>query len=429
MENTEELLHLAKTVGEVAASLSGMKTASMDDAYRTACGDLADAVTSVSESVYGVPSEMSVQTVDCLRRAADGLSVSAEAGLPDLLKTWSAEITADISRITGHFLMLDQAFEQLMLMTERCTEQRLLEHLISVFSDYTSGKPELREAMIRFYDGYAHLWGRFDPDGGVYDHFSLAIHALKEHTQDVRWLYAELADYRSRKNLYGILRFWVELDLKYINSLKEWNFDDYFDLDILSGRLSPDSVFVDCGGYTGDTLRLFFGNFSTCRRIYFYDMIPDNVRIAQELCAAYPQIVYRNVGVGNPQQAGKKVIVQDASTSSAALNEDADAFELVHLQGAPNAEIELVTLDEDIREPISFLKMDIEGSEINALDGARRHITEEHPALAICSYHHYEHLWEIPRMIRSMNPDYRLYLRYNAQLNAWMATEHYYLAV
>ena len=43
--------------------------------------------------------------------------------------------------------------------------------------------------------------------------------------------------------------------------------------------------------------------------------------------------------------------------------------------------IQSTTLDEDINEKITMIKMDIEGSEEKAILGARRHITEEHPKL------------------------------------------------
>ena len=82
-----------------------------------------------------------------------------------------------------------------------------------------------------------------------------------------------------------------------------------------------------------------------------------------------------------------------------------------------------MTLDEDITEPISFVKMDIEGSELDALIGAKRHITEEHPKLAVCTYHNNHHIWEVPRLMKACNPDYRLYMRYNGDLNAFLISE------
>ncbi|MDD7177491.1 MAG: FkbM family methyltransferase, partial [Lachnospiraceae bacterium] len=69
--------------------------------------------------------------------------------------------------------------------------------------------------------------------------------------------------------------------------------------------------------------------------------------------------------------------------------------------------------DEDIVETISLLKMDIEGAEYQALLGAKNHIQNDHPVLAISVYHSNEDLLRIPRLIHDICPDYRFYLRYN----------------
>jgi hypothetical protein len=61
----------------------------------------------------------------------------------------------------------------------------------------------------------------------------------------------------------------------------------------------------------------------------------------------------------------------------------------------------------------TFIKMDIEGSEVEALAGARRVILENRPSLAICVYHRPDHLWRIPLLL-SRSADmigYRYYLR------------------
>ncbi|WP_050782855.1 FkbM family methyltransferase [Selenomonas sp. oral taxon 137] len=71
-------------------------------------------------------------------------------------------------------------------------------------------------------------------------------------------------------------------------------------------------------------------------------------------------------------------------------------------------------LDEVLGEaPVTLVKMDIEGAEPLALRGAERIIREHAPKLAICTYHRAEHLWEIPALIREMNPAYRFYFRHH----------------
>ena len=67
-----------------------------------------------------------------------------------------------------------------------------------------------------------------------------------------------------------------------------------------------------------------------------------------------------------------------------------------------------------INEKITFIKMDIEGAELNALYGSKEIIKKYVPKLAVCVYHKTEHLWEIPFFIKSLNPNYKIYLRHHS---------------
>ncbi len=63
-------------------------------------------------------------------------------------------------------------------------------------------------------------------------------------------------------------------------------------------------------------------------------------------------------------------------------------------------------------EKVTFIKMDIEGAEYDALCGARKIIASQKPKLAICVYHKAEDIIEIPRLILDINPDYKFALRH-----------------
>ena len=66
---------------------------------------------------------------------------------------------------------------------------------------------------------------------------------------------------------------------------------------------------------------------------------------------------------------------------------------------------------DDLSKTPTFIKMDVEGSEPEALWGARRTIREHSPVLAICCYHETEHFWQIPLLIHALNPSYKLFFR------------------
>ena len=63
-------------------------------------------------------------------------------------------------------------------------------------------------------------------------------------------------------------------------------------------------------------------------------------------------------------------------------------------------------------EKVDFIKMDIEGAETDALIGAFHVIQQYHPTLAISIYHKPEHFSQIPIMIKSFEPSYKLYMRH-----------------
>ncbi len=64
-------------------------------------------------------------------------------------------------------------------------------------------------------------------------------------------------------------------------------------------------------------------------------------------------------------------------------------------------------------DKVTFIKLDIEGSELEALRGAEKIIRRDKPRLAISIYHKPQDYFEIPLYIRGLVPEYKLYIRHH----------------
>jgi len=74
--------------------------------------------------------------------------------------------------------------------------------------------------------------------------------------------------------------------------------------------------------------------------------------------------------------------------------------------------IRTMPIDRAVREKVTFIKMDVEGAELKSLIGAHDTILRDIPKLAVSIYHKYEDMVRIPLYIKSLVPDYRLYVRH-----------------
>ena len=77
------------------------------------------------------------------------------------------------------------------------------------------------------------------------------------------------------------------------------------------------------------------------------------------------------------------------------------------------------SVDNVITDRLSFIKMDIEGAEKRALEGARKTIEKYKPKLYVCAYHRNEDFFALPEEILSIRSDYKIYLRHHPYIPAW----------
>lgn len=173
-------------------------------------------------------------------------------------------------------------------------------------------------------------------------------------------------------------------------------FSDYF------ARPLVDEYFVDCGAYDGDTLAGFAQwTHGTFHHAIAFEPDPENFAHLQRRIADHQALRGRTRAVRAAVGEGPGRLRFAASgMTSAAISTNG------------NIDIDCISLDDEIGAELpTFIKMDIEGAELDALAGAAKVISTARPLLTICSYHSQNHLWEVPLMVRKLNPDSKLFLR------------------
>ena len=294
---------------------------------------------------------------------------------------------------------IDTGFYALANEIETLQEQEIYHRIRTAFERVPA---QTRKNCADFFNKFG-FWGRLEPEKGIYEQIAGKAKTLYDHMHDFIWLYEKLEDYRSKKTLYAILNNWYRYDFDTTAQTREYLFDEYFDLDLI--HCTDREVFVDLGAYTGDTVLSYLANYGAdCyQKIYCYEITPKTYARLVETLRGFPRIECRQKGVG--AQAGKMFLSHAAGGASAnMLCGESDAGEA----------IEVTTLDEDICEPITLIKADVEGFEQQVILGAQRHIANDRPRLLFSVYHNNEDLWKIQRMLDEIGDNYRFYLRFKS---------------
>lgn len=167
---------------------------------------------------------------------------------------------------------------------------------------------------------------------------------------------------------------------------------------------------VDGGAYTGDTLAELYAIHPELRHAYAVEADRrsfEKLRRYSELAPFEATPFYG--ALWNRQGNG---------TFSASGNRNSSLYNASYQ--TKTVEVPLLTVDTlPITEKVDYIKYDVEGAEVDAILGSRRTIERHRPALAVSLYHRPRDLYEIPLLLRSINPEYRFYLRRKYCLPAW----------
>ena len=229
--------------------------------------------------------------------------------------------------------------------------------------------------------------------------------AILERLDDYLALGTGWMDEQSQRTLLSMLLFHLETDRSRLLDLYlpcEWS---YFQAGAF--KLGDQEVLVDGGANVGQTIQRF--TTLTQRRftrVHAFEPDRANVVTLRQLVTRLPI-----------PDAASRVIIHEAALSdrvgtAAFDHRGTEGSRLFHSgEDASGAQTRIETIDAAIQEPVTMIKLDVEGFETAALAGAARTIREHRPKLAVCAYHNPADPLEIVKLLQQMDVGYRYSLR------------------
>ena len=223
---------------------------------------------------------------------------------------------------------------------------------------------------------------------------------IKENEDHFDKAYNMLYDEKSKEDFLSVLNFKITGKVKYLFEC-EYEKSRLYE-DIL--HLSDSETIVDLGAYDGDTIREFTAvTNGKYKKIIAFEPDEKNFRKLQRKTEGMENLEVHNLGAWDKKET--LFFMKKAGRNS---RQDEN--------GIP---VNFDSVDNIVKEKVTFIKMDIEGAELKALEGAKTTIMRDNPKLYVCAYHRNEDMFTLPFKIKELNPEYKIYFRHHPYIPAW----------
>ena len=256
------------------------------------------------------------------------------------------------------------------------------------------------EPTMNFISQLSDSFELYAPTVSVVDGSPFDLDFFKENEDNFRKAYEMLSDEKSKSDYLDILRFKLSGDVKHLiktHSEKMKLYDEVL-------PLSDNETIMDLGAYDGDTVREFLtvtnGKYN---KIFALEPDEKNFRKLERKTEGLENLIRLNIGAWD-----KKETLNFAKKSGRNSRlEDG---------GVP---VEFDSVDNIADCEITFIKMDIEGAELKALEGAKNTVRKYKPKLYVCAYHRNEDMFALPFKIKELYEGYKIYFRQHPYIPAW----------
>lgn len=269
-------------------------------------------------------------------------------------------------------------------------------HDMIILLCFGSERPE----VIEYIKGVASRHELYSPDVPVIGDGLFTTEFLKENKERFQKIYYLLADDLSRKTFENIINFRISGKIDYLfecSTQKDEPYHTFLDL-------NNDEHFMDLGAYNGDTVADFI---SRVKNYKFITAVEPDTKSFRKLTNNTENIENINlVNAAISDKCGEGHFDMKHGRNSA-----------IGINGTETKLINIDTLAETLTP--TYIKMDLEGEEINAIHGAVNTITEYKPKMLISAYHRTDDILAVPEEILKIRKDYKIYLRHFSALPAW----------
>ncbi len=247
-----------------------------------------------------------------------------------------------------------------------------------------------------YYEELAYIMEELDT---YYMGFQNIFTELEENKKAYINIFDVLCDDISKEIYKNLLKFRMTLDHRYTSAALQLSLQygsQDFD-ELVVRRFNEHTSFYDIGGFDGQTTLDFIQRASAYKKIYFFE--PDRYMIEQtkERLSQYSNIEFYLAVVGN--RTGKIGFSSSGDGSSFASEEGGET-------------VDMVCLDDFIDSSESYVKFDVEGFELSALEGCEQAIRKYKPMLSVSLYHRAGDIHALINRVLNWNADYLVYLRH-----------------
>lgn len=217
---------------------------------------------------------------------------------------------------------------------------------------------------------------------------------IYKNLNNIERVYTELGDEASRSTLFNTVKFRMGFNLDY--SLFKSDEEQYFN-ELTIGSLKEKNVhYVDGGAFDGDS----------------YSKLTKLCNVSEAYLFEPDQENFLKLKENLVDVTSRHSLIPLALSDKYKILSFAGQGEGSHIDSSGYIKIAATALDDVLRgAEINFLKLDVEGSEKDALLGAQDIIRKWRPIMALSAYHNPADIWELPDLISSISKDYKFYFR------------------